>query len=270
MTAGQEWTREVLRELRAQRYRPTAWTRFLTSSFARARVTRAERAVGHRQVLRVGAAGVVAWTAVAVFRPWLALAGAIWWTSALAMVDWHLGMLEDDAGRPLHRLGLPNLLSLGRAAVVPALVVAQPGLLAALLIPAGLTDAVDGPLARSRGEQTRLGVWLDGGVDALVLSAAAIGAARHGLLPWWAAGLVLGRHVAQFVVVVLAYFVRATAPTRVGFVSGKAPGLVLFAGLALAALHLPAALPLFAAGAAGGIATFGVTLVRAYGLQPAA
>jgi phosphatidylglycerophosphate synthase len=269
VTAGQAWTREVLRELRAQRYRPRAWAGFLASSFARARATRAERRREHRQTLLLGAAGLTAWAAVAGVRPWPAAVGAVWWLLVIAMVDWHLGMLQDDSGRPLRRLGLPNLLSIGRAAVVPVLLVAPPALLASILIPAGVTDGVDGPLARARGEETRLGVWLDGGVDALVLSAAAVGAARHDLLPWWAAALVLARHAAQWLVVALAYLVRAAPPTRSGLVSGKAPGLILFAGLALAALRLPGAAPLVSVGALGGLTTFGVTLVRARGLQPA-
>jgi hypothetical protein len=73
-----------------------------------------------------------------------------------------------------------------------------------------------------------------------------------------------------WLVVSFAYFVRAAPPSRSGLVSGKAPGLVLFAGLALAALRLPGGLLFVVAGAAGGIATFGLTLLRARRLQPAA
>lgn len=269
MTAGEAWTRDVLHDLRARGYSPRAWTRFLAASFARARATRAERVREYRQTLLAGAAGLAAWGAVAAIRPGLALAGAAWWLLVIAMVSWHLGMLEDDSGRPLHRLGLANLLSIGRAAVVPVLLVAPPALLAAILIPAGVTDGIDGPLARARGEATRLGVWLDGGVDACVLGAAAVGAARHGLLPWWAAALILGRHATQWLVLALVYFVRAAAPARNGFVSGRVPGLVLFAGLALAALRLPGAALLVSLGALGGFATFGITLVRARPFQPA-
>lgn len=270
MSEGEAWARELLRELRGAGYRPHAWVRFVARSFARARTVRQERRREHRQALLIGAVGFAAWTAVAGVRPWLALAGALWWLLVTAMLDWHLGMLEDDYGRPLHRLGLPNLLSLARAAVVPALPFSSPALLAAILIPAGITDGIDGALARRRGEETRLGVWLDGGVDTLVLSAAAVGAARDGLLPWWTAALVIGRYAVPWLVVSLAYFVCAAAPSRAGLVSGKAPGLVLFAGLVLAALRLPGGVLFVAAGAAGGIATFGLTLVRARRLQPAA
>jgi phosphatidylglycerophosphate synthase len=269
VTAGEAWTREVLGELRASRYRASAWGRFFASSFARSRLTRQERRREHRRTLQLGAAGFAAWAALAAVRPWLALAGSLWWLLVIAMLDWHLGMLEDERGQPLRRLGIANLLSLARAAVIPVLLDAPPGLLAVILIAAGVSDAIDGPLARRRGEETRLGRWLDGGVDSLLLSAAALDGARHGLLPWWVAALVLVRYGLPWLVVSLAYFVRAAPPSRAGLVSGRTPGLILFAGLALAALRLPGAAPLVAAGAAGGIATLSITLARAHRLQPA-
>jgi phosphatidylglycerophosphate synthase len=258
MTEGEVWARELLRELRDDGYRPGAWGRFLCRSFERARVTRQARRSEHREVLLVGAAGLAAWVAVAPVRPWVALVGLLWWLLVVAMLDWHLGMLEDDQGRPLRRLGLPNLLSLARAAAVPALPVASPALLAMILISAGATDAIDGSLARRRGEQTRLGVWLDGGADALVLSGAAVGAARHGLLPWWAAALVLGRLGLPALAVALAYFVHTQTLVRPPSVLTRAPGLVLFAGLALATFRLPLAAPLVLVGALGGLAALAV------------
>jgi phosphatidylglycerophosphate synthase len=260
---GEDWARELLRALRADRYRLRAWRRFFALSFARARSVRNERRREHRQVLLVGAAGLAAWAAVAAFRPWLALAGALWWLLVTLMVDWHLGMLEDEHGRPLHGLGLANLLTLARAAVIPALPIVSPSLLVALLLPAGLSDGVDGPLARRRREETRLGVWLDGSVDTLLLSAAAVGAARHGLVPWWTASLVVARHAAPWVFVSLAYFIRAEAPQLSRLASGKAAGLLLFGGLVVAALRLPGAVPLVVLGVTGGLATLAVRLVRA-------
>jgi cardiolipin synthase (CMP-forming) len=269
VTEGEAWAAELLRELRSRRYRPRAWTRFLAKSFARAHTVRQERRREHQQALLVGAVGLTAWVAVAPFRPWLALAGALWALLVTAMLDWHLGMLEDNDGRPLHRLGLPNLLTLVRAATLPALPVVPPALLAMLLVPVGITDAIDGPLARRRGEETRLGAWLDGGVDTLVRSAAAAGAARHGLLPWWAAALVAGRYALSWLAVSLAYFLRAAPPSRRGLFSGKAPAVVLFSGLALAALHLPGASALIVVGAVGSLGTFALIAVRAERTEPA-
>ena len=268
MTEGELWTEGLLAELRAARYTPPAWMRFLGRTFARASEIRAERRREHRQTLALGAAGVVAWGFVAVAGwPWIALAGALWWLLVAAMVDWHLGMLEDASGHRLHGLGIANTLSILRAGLAPALLVASPAVLAALLVPAGITDVVDGPVARARGEETRLGHRLDGAVDGLILCAAAIGAARAGVLPWWAAALVLGRHALQWLVLAAAYFAHAKAPPRERFVSGKQPGLALFAGLVLAGLAVPGAVLLVAAGALGGLATFGLTIARS---RPAA
>lgn len=267
MTEGEVWSAEVLAELRAARYTPPAWIRFLARSFARARETRAQRPREHRQTVLIGIVGVAAWaSALAAGRPWLALAGALWWLLVALMLDWHLGMLEHPSGRRLDGLGLANLLSVARAAVVPALVVASPALLAALFIPAGIIDGIDGRVARARNEQSRLGLRLDGGVDGFVIGAAAIGAARTGLLPWWAAVLVLGRHTLQWLIAAVAFSARARAPVRDGFVSGKIPGLVLFAGLSLAAFHVPGAPALVLLGALGGITTLALTVGRSYRL----
>ena len=263
MTESEAWVRELLYELRADRYRSRAWLRFLVRSFERARRTRGERVHEHRETLRAGAIGLAAWAAVGPVRPWLALAGALWWLVVIAMIDWHLGMLEDADGGPQHRLGLANLLSLGRAAVVPALLVVSPTLLAAILIVAGLSDGIDGPLARRRGEETRLGEWLDGSVDTLVLSASALGLARHGMLSWWTAALVAARYAAPWLLVSLAYFVLAEPLERAGSASGKVAGLLLFSGLVLAAAHLPGAAPLAVLGALGGLVTVTLTVIRA-------
>lgn len=265
MTEGEGWTAEQLAELRAARYAPGAWIRLLARSFARARESRADRRRAHRQTLAIGVVGVAPWVvALAAGRPWLALAGALWWLLVTLMVDWHLGMLEDPFGRRLDGLGLANLLSIARAAIVPALVVASPALLLALLVPAGITDAIDGRVARARREESRLGVSLDGCVDGLVVGAAAIGAARADLLPWWVAALALGRHALQWLVLAAVSFARAQAPSRDGLVPGKIPGLVLFAGITLAALSVPGAPALVLLGALGGLATFGLTVARSW------
>ena len=264
MSAGGEtWTTEVLGALRAARFRPVAWIRFLACSFERAAEARSRRRREHLQLLLVGGAGVAGWAAVgAVGHVWLALAGAAWVALLVAMVDWHLGMLEDDTGRALRGIGLPNWLAVARGGVVPLLVVLPPVWLVVVLVPAGLGDVVDGRLARARGETSRMGIWLDGGIDAFVLGAAAIGAARDGLVPWWAAALVLFRHSVQWAVLVAAFFVRAEPPPREGFVPAKLPGLVLFAGLVLAVLGVGFGVVLVVLGAVGGIATFVFSVVR--------
>jgi phosphatidylglycerophosphate synthase len=265
MTAGETWTREVLAELRADRFRPAAWRTFFGRSFVRAAESRAVHAEEHRQLTIVAVVGLAGWTGVAAAgRPWLGLAGAGWLLLLLLMVDWHLGMLEDEAGRPLRGLGAPNLLGIGRGALVPALLATPAPVLATLLVVAGAADVVDGSVARAHRRESRLGRFLDGGVDAAVLVAAAIAAARLDLLPWWAAALVLARHLLQWSALALAYF---TGARMVRAVSGRAPGLVLFAGLLLAPLHVRGAAVVVALGAAAGIGTLALSTVRT--LRPA-
>jgi phosphatidylglycerophosphate synthase len=263
MTGGETWTRERLAELRAAHYRPDAWRTFLARSFARAATTRAIRTREHRQLLTLAALGGAAWAVLATLGwPWLALAGAAWLAALLLMVDWHLGMLESDAGRPLQGLGAANLVSLLRGAVAPALLAAPPTALLTLLLGAGLSDAIDGPLARTRGQASRLGRFLDPGLDAFVLGAAAVDSARLGLLPWWAASLALARYAGQWAGLAVAYFARIEVPRPTGFVPWKLPGPLVFSGLMLACAHLAMAPTVVAAGALAGLATLTATAVR--------
>lgn len=253
-----DWTEETLASLRAAHYTPRAWATFLAASLQQARELRAVHSRAHRQTLGLAGVGLAGWAGLALAgRPWLALAATVWWVLLVLMVDWHLGMLDGQRD-----LGLANMLSLLRGASVPLLPILPSGLLVAVLIPAGLLDGLDGPVARARGEATRLGYWLDAGLDGIVLGAAAIGAARAGVLPAWAAALVLARHGLQWLAVAAAYFARARRPALDAVVPAKLPGLVLFVGLALSALRLPEAAVVVAVGALGGLGAFTLTFVR--------
>ncbi len=63
------------------------------------------------------------------------------------------------------------------------------------MITAMLTDVVDGPLARRRGEVSPLGQILDPVADKLVLNTVAITLARTSRFPWWMTVLFLTRDV---------------------------------------------------------------------------
>jgi len=60
---------------------------------------------------------------------------------------------------------------------------------------AGVTDLVDGFLARYLDQRTRLGALLDPAADKLMLLVAFLVAASVGAVPWWLAALVIGRDV---------------------------------------------------------------------------
>jgi CDP-diacylglycerol--glycerol-3-phosphate 3-phosphatidyltransferase len=115
---------------------------------------------------------------------------------------------------PENEMNLPNSLTILRIFFVPLLVVVlltrQPnwdfwglpihfevwGVL--ILIVAASTDAMDGYIARKRGEVTTLGILLDPIADKLLISAAFISLVQMGLVPAWMVVIIIGR---EFMVV---------------------------------------------------------------------
>jgi len=94
-------------------------------------------------------------------------------------------------------LNIPNLLSLLRIALVPVflwLLLTEMFLLAiAVLALAGLTDFLDGFLARKLNQTTKLGKMLDPVADRLYIFATLLALSATGYVPWWLAGLVILR-----------------------------------------------------------------------------
>jgi phosphatidylglycerophosphate synthase len=260
-TEGERWAEEVLEELRRARWKPVAWIRFFEASLARAGRNRTERVRAHREVLMLGVLGLILWASVAALgRPLLGAVGGAWWLLVLLMVDWHLGMLERQDGSRLPGLGVANTLTLLRASAIPLLPFLAPTALGFAVLAAGGLDVADGLVARARGEASRLGAWLDAAVDGILLSFVAVAAAERALLPNWVAALIVARQLAPWLTIAGVYFATARAPRRYRYVSGRAPGVVLVAGLALAAFGVPGGAFIAAAGALGGLATFGATI----------
>ena len=154
------------------------------------------------------------------------------------------------------------MLDLCRVGAVPALAVLSAGWLALALLVIGTLDVLDGRIARARDEVTRLGQWLDGSVDTIVLVTGAWLLVRADALPVWAGVLVSVRYLTPLVVVTFWYFLAAGAPPRHGYVPGRYPGVVLLAGLLLAPLWQPGAIALVVIGALTGLTTFGATMWR--------
>jgi cardiolipin synthase (CMP-forming) len=93
---------------------------------------------------------------------------------------------------------LPNALSMLRLAGVPLMlwliVVPRADLLAvAVLAVSGLTDWLDGYLARRWNQRSRLGVMLDPIADRFYILATLIGLAVRDLVPWWLVLVLLAR-----------------------------------------------------------------------------
>lgn len=95
--------------------------------------------------------------------------------------------------------GEANQVTLARAYLaVPALAYAttgQLGLLAVVVAVAGLTDLVDGTIARRLAQQSQLGGALDPVVDGVFMGALCIGLALGGFIPLWLALVVIARYL---------------------------------------------------------------------------
>jgi cardiolipin synthase len=94
-------------------------------------------------------------------------------------------------------MNIPNFLSLLRIILVPVFVIflIQTEYDKALITfaVAGLTDALDGTLARLLKCQTRLGAFLDPIADKLLLVTSFVSLALFGLIPGWLAVIVISR-----------------------------------------------------------------------------
>ena len=95
-------------------------------------------------------------------------------------------------------LTVPNVLSLLRLAGVPLFLWLLLGphrdLLAVLVLAlSGLTDWLDGKLARLLNQSSKLGVLLDPAVDRLSTVSILLAFGVRDILPWWVVGALLGR-----------------------------------------------------------------------------
>ncbi len=116
-----------------------------------------------------------------------------------------------DQANPRLRLfrTAPNLLTLLRICLAPFLVVAvlqgEYALGLALFVIAGLTDALDGTLARILKQRSMLGQYLDPVADKLLLSTLFLVLMFKGLIPAAVTVLVFGRDVGILLVSAILY-----------------------------------------------------------------
>jgi CDP-diacylglycerol--glycerol-3-phosphate 3-phosphatidyltransferase/cardiolipin synthase len=129
---------------------------------------------------------------------------------------------------------VPNALSVLRLVGVPlflwlVLVRKADGWAFALLVVSGFTDWADGKIARLLDQSSRLGALLDPLVDRLYLVATLIGLAIRGIVPWWAAALLIGRD-AVLSLTLRTYRRRGLPPPEVIYL-GKAATFALMSAL---------------------------------------
>ena len=149
-------------------------------------------------------------------------------------------MNNSSSTRPNPLRTAPNLLTVLRICLAPFLVAAilenRFGLSLGLFLAAGLTDALDGILARVLKQRTVLGQYLDPIADKLLLSTLFVVLMYKGLMPATITVLVLGRDVAILLVAAVMYAVvgrREFGPS----IFGKANTVAQVAAVAVVLLH---------------------------------
>ena len=95
-------------------------------------------------------------------------------------------------------LTIPNVLSILRLAGVPVflwLLLGPEADLAALLVLAfaGISDYLDGKIARALGQTSKIGIVLDPAADRLYILATLVAFVLRDIIPWWLAAIIVGR-----------------------------------------------------------------------------
>ena len=116
-------------------------------------------------------------------------------------------------------MNLPNLLTMLRFALIPVYIAvfANGHLITAffIMVGAGVTDVLDGYLARRYGQVTRLGMMLDPLADKLMLITVFVSLVVVGMISWWAAIALLLRDLGMIIVSAYVHFKgKLTVPSN--------------------------------------------------------
>ena len=107
-------------------------------------------------------------------------------------------------GQPLPVVGtqvvtLPNVLSFLRLVGVPVflwlILTGHDGWALAVLAASGISDYLDGKIARHYGLVSRIGQLLDPLADRLYILSTLLGLAYRDIIPWWLVGILVAREV---------------------------------------------------------------------------
>ena len=137
-------------------------------------------------------------------------------------------------------MGLANWLTIVRILLIPvfvtSLVYNRAMLALVTFVVAGVTDMMDGYIARTRGTKTRLGAFLDPLADKLLLTASFVTITYKfpKILPFWLTAIVLSRDLLLIVVVVLIMLTGGQihpAPTMLGKLSSAVQMVTVGIGL---------------------------------------
>jgi cardiolipin synthase len=120
--------------------------------------------------------------------------------------------------KPGRTLSIPNLITLGRILLVPVVVWAitagEMRVAFVLFLAAGITDAVDGFLAKRFGMATELGAYLDPLADKAMLVSIYVALGITDAVPRWLVILVVSRDIMIVSAVILSWLVDKPVPLK--------------------------------------------------------
>jgi cardiolipin synthase len=125
-------------------------------------------------------------------------------------------MNETSIAKRSRILTVPNELTFLRLAFLPFFIMSikydRYDLALGILVAAGISDGLDGLLARVLDQKTPLGAYLDPIADKLLLSSAYLSLALKGRIVWWLAIMVLSRDVLILIACAVILFVVGFRP----------------------------------------------------------
>lgn len=132
---------------------------------------------------------------------------------------------------------LPNAISIGRlslvAPVVWALLAQRCDVALVLFALAGVSDALDGAIAKKAGWVTRLGAFLDPAADKTLVLGTYTAFAVTAQIPWWLLGLIVGRDLVIVCGAAAYRWQRGPFEIQPALTSKIATGVLIVAGVAL-------------------------------------
>jgi cardiolipin synthase len=143
-------------------------------------------------------------------------------------------------------LTVANQLTLVRMLLIPGFVLlvvyGEIGWALAILLVAGITDALDGLIARRAGQKTTLGAWLDPMADKLLLTSAFVvltvpGTAITYRIPLWLTVCILSRDIVIVVTVAIVNLAMGRRTFRPSILGKAATGIYILTCLLCMALN---------------------------------
>jgi cardiolipin synthase (CMP-forming) len=167
-------------------------------------------------------------------------------------------------------LSIPNLITLGRILLVPIVVwaIATPGAMwiaFVLFLAAGVSDAVDGYLAKRFGMTTELGAYLDPLADKALIVSIYLTLGINGFIPRWLVILVVSRDILIVGGIMLSWLVGNPLKIKPLLVSKlNTVAQIVFASVVLGALGFNYEWPMLTLILMGLVAVLTLLSVAAY------